>query len=182
MGYASWSVVFGEQPSAAKWNILGTNDSSFNDGTGIGAGVLTGDKLASANKQFITFTPGGATQSDATGAYTTWVTLSAALSVPSWATRAEVDVCINSWYGSTAASAASIQIKIGSDTGSQFTWQNDDTSAAVRGRNSNLTDLVTLTGTGTKTILLQAKRTSGTGTFTLDTGSFITCLVKFYTA
>lgn len=37
MAYASWSVVFGEQPSAAKWNILGTNDASFNDGTGITA-------------------------------------------------------------------------------------------------------------------------------------------------
>ena len=35
MAYASWSVVFGEQPSAAKWNMLGTNDASFNDGTGI---------------------------------------------------------------------------------------------------------------------------------------------------
>jgi hypothetical protein len=35
MAYASWSVVFGEQPSAAKWNILGTNDSAFNDGTGL---------------------------------------------------------------------------------------------------------------------------------------------------
>lgn len=35
MAYASWSVVFGEQPSAAKWNILGTNDASFNDGSGI---------------------------------------------------------------------------------------------------------------------------------------------------
>lgn len=38
MAYASWSVVFGEQPSAAKWNILGTNDASFNDGTGIALG------------------------------------------------------------------------------------------------------------------------------------------------
>lgn len=35
MSYQSWSVVFGEQPSAAKWNILGSNDASFNDGTGI---------------------------------------------------------------------------------------------------------------------------------------------------
>jgi hypothetical protein len=35
MAYASWTVAFGEQPSAAKWNILGTNDASFNDGTGI---------------------------------------------------------------------------------------------------------------------------------------------------
>ncbi len=45
MAYTSWSVVFGEQPSAAKWNILGTNDASFNDGTGIGAGVITPEKL-----------------------------------------------------------------------------------------------------------------------------------------
>lgn len=29
MVYASWSVVFGEQPSATKWNILGTNDAHF---------------------------------------------------------------------------------------------------------------------------------------------------------
>lgn len=38
--YQSWSVVFGEQPSAAKWNILGTNDSAFNDGTGIGTDAI----------------------------------------------------------------------------------------------------------------------------------------------
>lgn len=38
MPYASWSVVFGEQPSAAKWNILGTNDAYFSsvvDATGM---------------------------------------------------------------------------------------------------------------------------------------------------
>jgi len=35
MSYQAWSVVFGEQPSASKWNILGQNDASFNDGTGI---------------------------------------------------------------------------------------------------------------------------------------------------
>lgn len=37
MAYSSWSVVFGEQPSAAKWNILGTNDAYF-DGL-IGSGT-----------------------------------------------------------------------------------------------------------------------------------------------
>ena len=35
MAYASWSVTALEVPNATKWNILGTNDSSFNDGTGI---------------------------------------------------------------------------------------------------------------------------------------------------
>lgn len=35
MAYQAWSVVFGEQPSASKWNILGTNDAGFKDGTNI---------------------------------------------------------------------------------------------------------------------------------------------------
>ena len=30
MAYQSWSVVAFEQPTASKWNILGTNDSDFN--------------------------------------------------------------------------------------------------------------------------------------------------------
>lgn len=45
MAYASWSVVFGEQPTAAKWNILGTNDASFNDGTGFLADAIKNSKL-----------------------------------------------------------------------------------------------------------------------------------------
>lgn len=57
MAYQVWSVVFGEQPSASKWNILGTNDASFNDGTGIADDKIltrhildsnvTGSKIAS---------------------------------------------------------------------------------------------------------------------------------------
>lgn len=48
MAYSSWSVVLNEQPSAAKWNILGTNDASFNDGTGIAnAAILPNHLVAS---------------------------------------------------------------------------------------------------------------------------------------
>lgn len=46
MAYAAWSVIAGEQPTAAKWNILGTNDASFNDGTGIAAGAIGTSALA----------------------------------------------------------------------------------------------------------------------------------------
>lgn len=42
MAYAAWSVTFGEQPTASKWNILGTNDAAFNDGTGIAAAAIVG--------------------------------------------------------------------------------------------------------------------------------------------
>lgn len=35
MAYTAWSVVYGEQPTAAKWNQLGQNDAGFKDGTNI---------------------------------------------------------------------------------------------------------------------------------------------------
>jgi len=37
--------VYGEVPSAAKWNILGANDASFNDGTGIGTDAVRSSSL-----------------------------------------------------------------------------------------------------------------------------------------
>lgn len=46
MSYVAWSVVFGEQPTASKWNILGTNDASFNDGTGIADDAILARHIA----------------------------------------------------------------------------------------------------------------------------------------
>lgn len=48
MAYTAWSVVFGEQPTAAKWNQLGTNDAGFKDGTNIDSSAITTAKLADA--------------------------------------------------------------------------------------------------------------------------------------
>jgi len=47
MAYTAFSVVFGEQPTAAKWNTLGANDASFNDGTGIDNGKILPNHLFS---------------------------------------------------------------------------------------------------------------------------------------
>ena len=58
MAYTAWSVVYGEQPTAAKWNQLGANDAGFRDGTNINNsaiitallnnGAVTADKLGLA--------------------------------------------------------------------------------------------------------------------------------------
>jgi hypothetical protein len=55
MAYAAWSVAFGEQPSAAKWNILGTNDAHFNT------------ILATAGDAWASFTPSWSNLSVGTG-------------------------------------------------------------------------------------------------------------------
>lgn len=54
MGYVAWSVVFGEQPSASKWNILGTNDASFNDGTGIADDAILARHVSGFDKSNLT--------------------------------------------------------------------------------------------------------------------------------
>lgn len=46
MAYNAWSVVFGETPSASKWNILGANDAAFNDGSGL---AFTTNNVVPAN-------------------------------------------------------------------------------------------------------------------------------------
>lgn len=116
MAYTAWSVVFGEQPTAAKWNQLGANDAGFKDGTNIdnlaiitrhiNTNAVTGDKLATnaiiLGKSIITTT---VTQSGATPATVATVTvtvpaggrdllliISAAQLLPAdLATRTEVD-------------------------------------------------------------------------------------------
>lgn len=52
MSYTAWSVVFGEQPTAAKWNQLGANDAGFKDGTNMDNNFLITRHLgSSANLQ-----------------------------------------------------------------------------------------------------------------------------------
>lgn len=45
-GYTAWSVTAGEQPTTAYWNILGTNDESFNTGTGFNDGIIVSRHIA----------------------------------------------------------------------------------------------------------------------------------------
>lgn len=68
MAYTAWSVVYGEQPTAAKWNQLGANDAGFKDGSNIDAGAITYSKISLAgmpsfcatNSSSQTLTGGGA--------------------------------------------------------------------------------------------------------------------------
>lgn len=68
MAYAAWSVIAGEQPTAAKWNILGTNDASFNDGSGL---AFTTNNVVPGNALSTTAISLGYTQTTATFTSTT---------------------------------------------------------------------------------------------------------------
>lgn len=46
-GYTSITFVANEQPTTAKWNLVGSNDASFNNGNGFNDGVIVTRHLAS---------------------------------------------------------------------------------------------------------------------------------------
>lgn len=59
MAYTAWSVVYGEQPTAAKWNQLGANDAGFKDGTHIDDDAIIARHIANnavSNAQMATDT------------------------------------------------------------------------------------------------------------------------------
>lgn len=79
MAYQSWSVVFGEQPSAAKWNILGTNDASFN--TALTLGRQNNTSNSQVTDQLIQFGWGFVAGDGASRSVTETVTFPTAYSV-----------------------------------------------------------------------------------------------------
>lgn len=115
MAYSADSFVFGEQPSAAKWNKLWSNDASFNDGTGIGTNAIA---AASLKTNAITlgyaqitssFVHGSLTVTDITG-------LSAAVTIPAGGRRVKVTVWGSSWSNTSGSNAVTLYLTDGSNT------------------------------------------------------------------
>ena len=71
MAYTAWSVVFGEQPTAAKWNQLGENDAGFKTGANIDTDAITTAKIPNRTREVLmglgTDGSGGATSSNTLG-------------------------------------------------------------------------------------------------------------------
>lgn len=180
MAYAAWSVVFGEQPSAAKWNILGTNDASFNDGTGLGDRVVTGRSIDTASIVYKTTTPSG--NSDSTGSYADWGA-STTLAVPTWANRAIVVASIQNIYNVTSTTLGTTRVVIGSDNGASSGRIGQVTTiSANEGKEHTWMDQITLTGTGSVTLKNQVVETTGSGAMRVDTSSKFDWIIFFLKA
>lgn len=169
MSYAAWSVVFGEQPSAAKWNILGTNDASFNDGTGIGTNAIAAASIATnaikigyaeITSPFTTAT---------TGSYVDVTSLTVTVTVPSGGR----DAYITLWTPAvkttgTAANTLTVALREGSTIIGQ-TVINEPVSAYNamcfwQGRVSAPT-------AGSHTYKASVVQTGGAGTMTVEAGN-----------
>lgn len=153
MSYASWSVVFGEQPSAAKWNILGTNDASFNDGTGIGANVIGSSQLKATSQNS---TPG--TISNIDTSYVTGATLSLTAGTYFLMARARANTSV--------AQSTTFTGEIYNSTGTAILDSTASTSEYVSGTqtaNMSIVNVTTVTLSVTSSVIARYKVDDGSG-------------------
>lgn len=133
MSYSAWSVTFGEQPSASKWNILGTNDASFNNGTGIGTNAI-----AAASLQTNAIALGYAqitTDFTTTSTSSTLVTgLSIAVTIPAGGRRTEIEVWAQAFGANVDANqATTVTLWDGTvGSGTQLSQATNSNSNAAR--------------------------------------------------
>mgnify|MGYP003440289886 CR=1 FL=1 len=162
MAYASWSVVFGEQPSAAKWNILGTNDASFNDGTGIGTNAVAAASLATS----ALYLGQGSKTTDTSGVTTTSdICNTGSIVIPTTGRMVQLQAFVsevsntgsaNMWITITDAVGAG-----GTEYALEF--KKNRTAGDVTGSFMLLSRPQVITGT--KTFYLSGSVSGGTGTF-----------------
>jgi hypothetical protein len=174
MAYSSWSVVFGEQPSATKWNILGTNDASFNDGTGIGSATITADKLATGGASASVITSQTTTSTSYTDLATTTDTVTVTIGANGLALVSLSVYCFGNTnaqnvYASFAGSGANT---IAASDAFAVAFGVPTTGAGML-LQSSIAKLITGLTPGSTTFKMKYKTSVGTGTWSNRTISVI---------
>lgn len=110
MAYTAWSVVFGEQPTAAKWNQLGSNDAGFKDGTNMDDDFLIGRHLSFELYRYVPIEPTSVLSADPNNANYNDLDVSAVVSANAYAVTGTVHA------GTAGSSTRTIYMRKNGDT------------------------------------------------------------------
>lgn len=165
MAYTAWSVVFGEQPTAAKWNQLGQNDAGFKDGTNIDDNAIIARHInngsVDANKLLL-----GADAEYAAGTVSTTSTSYVDLS---GGPAVDVTIGVNgvlfvAWSAQLSSGSGNVSFRL---SGANTMISDTDHFIYVNNFNISMGNVVLLTGlnAGLTTVTVQYKADSGTAQF-----------------
>lgn len=128
MAYSALTFTASEVPTLTKWNQLWANDASFNDGTGIGAGVITNAKLAAAavTSSKVDFTTSGGIWWQELGRYTAVGTVTTMTVNPIAAKKYLKILYIGLPNGNTSE-----YLRFNNDSGNNYTRNTSDDGGAA---------------------------------------------------
>jgi hypothetical protein len=112
-------------------------------------------------------------------AFAVWITMPSVLTIPSWAKNALVQLNLCNIESITAACKYALNLTIGATAVGTTDYSVIDFTVAGQSREISFAKDVVLTGTGTQSIVIYARRISGTGTLRATTLSQLTT-VTFY--
>jgi hypothetical protein len=142
----------------------------------IADGDVTDQKLAHDTEEVLTYSPGGIVDYSSTS-LGDWLTVGNA-TVPAWATEAIVTVSITAVYPITSANTMDVELQIGSVNGGRIRlYGNNHTLNDVA--SATWTNKLTLSGTGTQSVKIQAIRASGSNAGRADTASDVTVHIRY---
>lgn len=168
MAYTAWSVVYGEQPTAAKWNQLGANDAGFRDGSNfaLGNNVIPANALAT-NAILLGYADTASAQGSIVGTETDLTNLTTTVTVPAGGRAVKLTASL--WPSTTAAGdVVRCYFKEGSTYLGFHTFKLPDATA---GFNQSFSIYVPAPSAGSHTYKLTMHRQSGSGTITSNAGA-----------
>lgn len=158
MGYTAGSFTAGQQPTTAQWNVLWSNDASFNDGTGIANGAITASKLATGAT-----TASVATNENTTStSYTDLATATDTVTVTIGANGLALVIITAEFFNSTSGNMFVSFVASGANT-----IAASDTNGLLAGTLTQASWSKVLTGlsAGSTTFKLKYRVSAGTGNF-----------------
>lgn len=174
MAYTAWSVVFGEQPTAAKWNQLGANDAGFKDGTNIDAGAIITAKLAdngvtaakiATGAVLLGYNIASADQSGINTVETDLTFANVTVTVPTGGRNVLLEMIIPT--GNTSGGTAD-QVRFYFKEGSTYFNTANFTAGNTFGATQHYSCLIPSVAAGSHTYKVAAKRVNGSGNFAIN--------------
>lgn len=181
-GYTAWSVTAGEIPTTAYWNLLGSNDASFNTGTGINDNAIVTRHLNSHAVTNITYVYNEVAAS--TNGFTTagWNNFAGWTAGSFTSTGGDILLHIHfTYWKNTTGPINSFRVILNSSTPYPSTngWQqytNEFASHKMCSRTLWLTSIPA----GTYNVTLQGNNTSATGSLNSDTADWLNIVAVEY--
>jgi hypothetical protein len=175
-GYDGTTATAHSQNADVIMAPVGAMFSTLQDGTAIADGAVTDQKLAHNAEQVLQYVPGASVDFGST-TLGDWFTIGSA-TVPSWATKARVTISINYFYPITATNTMEAVLVFGSVSG--VTRRLYATGHAINDpMHCSWTEDITLSGSGSQTVKVQAQRITGANGVRIDTASDISLHIRY---